>query len=303
VPVYFPDPVRDRKSGLDVPNPGCVNLDPVQALAYARSRAFEYHEDGRWHVDGTGDLGRISRQQDFIRRVLHRAFQRGARNPLVLRNLLDVGVHAITLDGDLTLDDLRELGTRFREFNPDDLLTYGLPVYDDVEDGAAVLKLDNRAAQRTLDVFRGEDPSRVAPDNTVVIIQNGTSETGLGQDAAEGLRALGFVVPPDQTFEADSFDVAETTVYYTRGNEARAALLASALGVDPVVDDFPLIVGGDVSVLIGADWQGVAPELRAETPGLVPVPPAATTTTTRPGATTSTTQVIGEVPEQPTTGC
>jgi hypothetical protein len=58
-----------------------------------------------------------------------------------------------------------------------------------------------------------------------------------------------------------------------------------------------------VSVLIGADWQGVAPELRAETPGLVPVPPAATTTTTRPGATTSTTQVIGEVPEQPTTGC
>jgi LCP family protein required for cell wall assembly len=52
VPVYFAEPVRDRKTGLAVDEPGCVTLDPVQALAYARSRAYEFFEDGRWHVDG-----------------------------------------------------------------------------------------------------------------------------------------------------------------------------------------------------------------------------------------------------------
>jgi len=60
VPVYFPDPVRDRRSQLNIPDAGCVTLDPVQALAYARSRAFEVRRDGHWEVDGSGDLGRIS---------------------------------------------------------------------------------------------------------------------------------------------------------------------------------------------------------------------------------------------------
>lgn len=37
VPVYLTAPVRDRNTGLFQPEPGCVTLDPVQALAYARS--------------------------------------------------------------------------------------------------------------------------------------------------------------------------------------------------------------------------------------------------------------------------
>ena len=46
VPIYFPEPVRDRHSGLDVPEPGCITLDPVQALAFARSRAYEVRATG-----------------------------------------------------------------------------------------------------------------------------------------------------------------------------------------------------------------------------------------------------------------
>ena len=302
IPVYFDSAVRDRNSGLWVPRAGCVTLSPVQALAYARSRSYEFRdEDGDWRTDPTGDLGRISRQQDFIRRALHRAFQRGARNPAVLADLVGVGTRAITIDDDLTPSDLLELGNRFRSFDPSNLRTFTLPVLDDVVGGAAVLQLDTTRAQPVLDVFRGEDPDRVAPDNTVVLVQNGTTSSGRAADAADGLRSLDFVVPPDNVGDATSFDVERTTVLYLEGEEERAELVARALAVDPVVEEGDYIVGADVSVLIGADWPGVGEQLREATPGLVPTTSTTTprsTTTTTPRSTTSTT-AVGAVPATP----
>jgi LCP family protein required for cell wall assembly len=310
VPVYFPEPVRDRNSGLSVPDAGCITLDPEQALAYARSRAYEVLRDGRWDVDGSGDLGRISRQQDFIRRALHRAFQRGARNPSVLARLLQEGTRAISLDSALPIEDLVRIGQRFRSFDPDELATYELPVTDAVAGGAQVLRLDTRRAQPILDVFRGADPGQVAVDNTVVEVLNGTTTAGLAGDVAAALRALGFVVPPDNAGDADSTDVAQTTVRYRAGGEAQAALVARALAIDPVVEEVRTLVGADVSLVVGADWEGVAGELRPLTPGLVEVPapsPDATTSTTTTvagAASSTTTSVFGEVPTAPPgTGC
>ena len=303
VPVYFETPARDRNSGLWVPEAGCVTLDPVQALAYARSRAFQIRDDdGDWRTDPTGDLGRISRQQDFIRRALHRAFQRGARNPGVLADLVGVGTRAITIDGDLTPSDLLELGNRFRNFDPSNLVTYTLPVLDDVVGGAAVLRLDTTRAQEVLDVFRGVDPARVAPDNTVVLVQNGTGVSGRAGEAAAAFRELDFVVPPDNVGDAASFDVERTTVLYVEGEEARAELVARALAVDPVVEEGEYIVGADVSVVIGADWPGVGEQLREPTPGLVPTTSTTTprsTTSTTTGRSTTTTSVVGSVPTTP----
>ena len=291
VPVYFPDPVRDRQSGLSVPEAGCVTLDPVQALAFARSRTYEVRRDGRWEVDGSGDLGRISRQQDFIRRALHRAFQRGARNPAVLADLVQVGTEAVTIDGTLTPAALLELGQRFRSFDPETLVTYGLPVFDDVRGGAEVLRLDTVTAQPVLDVFRGEDPNRVAPDNTVVQVRNGTPQAALAEEIAVELRGLGFVLPPDAVADATSFDIPETTVLYREGEEERALLVAGALATDPVVEEGEFILGADIVLVVGADWPGTADELRTPAPGLV-----STTSTTRPASTTT----VGTVPESTT---
>jgi LCP family protein required for cell wall assembly len=57
--VYFPSPARDKSSGLHVTNPGCVHLDPDNALGYVRSRHYEYFEGGRWHDDPYSDFSRI----------------------------------------------------------------------------------------------------------------------------------------------------------------------------------------------------------------------------------------------------
>ena len=302
VPIYFAEPVRDRNSGLDVQITGCVTLDPVQALAYARSRAYEVYRDGRWRVDGTGDLGRITRQQHFIRQSLHQAFQRGARNPVVLADLVESGFRAITLDSTITLSDLSDIAMRFRSFDPNALVTYSLPVTPDVVGGADVLRLQERAAQPTLDIFRGATPGQVAVDNTVVEVRNGTATTGLADEAADALRELGFVVPPDNTGDAGSVDVATTVVQYVEGSEARAALVAQALGTDPVVEEVDDLTGADVSIVIGADWPGVGAELRPPTPGLVPTTAPPPTTTTSAQGPTDTTVPPGEAPAEPPAG-
>ena len=71
VEVCFDYAARDSGSGLDV-QPGCQNLQGSMALAYARSRHFEEwrpdeNGDYNWVPDNKNDLGRIERQQHFIR--------------------------------------------------------------------------------------------------------------------------------------------------------------------------------------------------------------------------------------------
>ena len=89
VKVYISHPMRDGRAGLDLPTAGCQMLDESQALAYARSRHLQWQDaDGDWHYDGTGDLGRIKRQQDFVRRTISQAIAKGARNPATLARLV-----------------------------------------------------------------------------------------------------------------------------------------------------------------------------------------------------------------------
>jgi LCP family protein required for cell wall assembly len=40
VPLFFPAPARDKKTGLNVPEAGCQNLNGEQAFAYVRSRFY-----------------------------------------------------------------------------------------------------------------------------------------------------------------------------------------------------------------------------------------------------------------------
>ncbi|MEZ5251281.1 MAG: LCP family protein [Ilumatobacteraceae bacterium] len=68
VAVPFEYPARDVNTGLYVAEPGCFTFDGDHALAYVRSRKYQYYVDGKWKSDPVSDLGRVSRQQDFLRR-------------------------------------------------------------------------------------------------------------------------------------------------------------------------------------------------------------------------------------------
>jgi LCP family protein required for cell wall assembly len=295
VPVYFPTPVRDRKTGLDVKEPGCITLGGSQALAYARSRAYQLFEHGRWRTDPTGDLGRISRQQDFIRRALKRAAAKGIRNPVTLNRLVDVGLRSVIVDEKFSADDIASLGNRLRTFNPANLAMYALPVADDTVGGAAILRMVAKTAQPVLDIFRGVQTGDLKPSAVRIQVLNGTGKSGQATTVARDLASVGF--GSAGTADADAFGHARTIVRYTAGNEGAADLVERYLTAGADLEKVTATLAGDVVVISGQDYAGVRQEPLPST--------SSTSSTTGPGSsstssTTSTsTSIIGEVPSAP----
>src|SRR5436190_3612629 len=286
IDVYFPAPARDRSSFLDVPTAGCVSLGGQQALTYVRSRHFQFYEDGRWRTDPSGDLGRISRQQDFIIRALHRAVEQGARNPITLNRLVDAGLATVTVDDLLTADDLITLGAAFRGFEPGSLDTYALPTRPDKAGAADILRLQDGEAQPILDRFRGTDPEALRPGDVRVQVLNGTGLAGQAGLISDALTAVGFGAAG--TGEATRFDVTDPIVRYRAGSEAKADLVARYLDapVQRDIVDGPL--DADVIVVTGTRLTGVRAQPLPAGPSTT-TSSTTTTTTSSGGASTSST--------------
>lgn len=163
VPIYLEHPVRDRNTGLFLTETGCIDILPGQALAYVRSRHFQYQDsdtydpNGRWISDSSSDLGRISRQQDFIQRAAEKAISLGLRDPIAAFGLIEAGLGAMLVDENLTLGQIQDLIGEFRAFSVDSLEKYQLPTTGNNGGNVSYQKIDFLAAEPMLDVFRGAD--------------------------------------------------------------------------------------------------------------------------------------------------
>ncbi len=146
IDLDFPVPVRDWKdgrnnSGLDVPAAGCRRLDGQQALALARSRYFQYLDShGTWQYDPGFDLGRVRRQQTFLRVLAVKALSKGLANPLRANAFASSLVHSLTRDKDLSIGQVARLAGAFRSFHPDQLASQTIPTTVAVHQGATVLR-------------------------------------------------------------------------------------------------------------------------------------------------------------------
>lgn len=310
VPVYFAVPVRDRNTGLMVEEPGCIELGSRQALAYARSRHFEFQDErGRWRTDGTGDLGRITRQQDFIKRALGRASDRGIRNPSTAVGLVDAAASAVVLDDTLSAGTILDLLNQFRSFNPDDLLTEQVPTTSGERGGVAYQDVEWEAARPLLAGFWGIDLAEgTKVDDVIVDVRATSADAEAAATAVAQLDAFGF----DAEVLTSRSSTSTTTITYGPDGREAARHLARHLPVVPraVLDDD--IVGPRVVLTVGRDFQGV----REQPVGDAELPadylPAPTTTTAppvmedpgAPGDDTTTTTVIedGAPPDAPPPG-
>lgn len=300
VPVYFSEAVRDDYSGLRIDSPGCVNLDGHQALGFARSRFLEIQDPdtGRWRTDPSGDLGRMTRQQEFIRRAISKAVSKGLTNPVTLNELVGVGVDFVGLDPTLSASDIVSLGRRFASFDADSLQTFSVPAEPfRTAGGASVLDLDEREAERIFNIFRGLDPGELTPGLVEVTVLNGIGEQGLAGDVTAALDQIGFTTgTPGDTVEPET----STAIHHAPGDEAAAVLVARHVS-GPV--EFGLdedLASGEVVLVAGADFT----TLHEQPSPTVPELPSTTGSTDGDGgadisSTTTTTEVVGYVPEPP----
>lgn len=119
IKIPFLTPLRDRNTRLSVPKAGCFKFDGDHALAYVRSRHLQYQNSaGTWKSEGTADIGRIKRQQDFIRRVMNAVRSKGALNLGLVTKLVRSFEKRVVVDKNLTAQDVLSLAGALKNFDP-----------------------------------------------------------------------------------------------------------------------------------------------------------------------------------------
>ena len=313
VPMWFDAPVRDVQSGLRVEQAGCNVLDPAQALALARSRHLEYRTDGGWETDPTGDLGRITRQQVFLRRAMDQVRTMGIDDMGNLRRLIDVGIESVSIDDGLALDDMIDLGRRFGSAPPEALRTHALPVSPwRTSGGASVLRMEEGESQPVLNVFRGLPPDTITPSQvTHVEVLNGTGEDGQAGLVSDALAEVGFGMEGVGDVEGADVPRLHTRIRFAPGADRMADLVRRHLtsGAELVVDDS--LDDEEVVVETGQDFTTVgmtasAPDATSEAPPSTMGSTSSSATdpdtpTTAPPETTTTTEAPGYSPDPEST--
>ncbi|HEY4376934.1 MAG TPA: LCP family protein, partial [Acidimicrobiales bacterium] len=259
IPLWFDRAMRDSNSGLDVEHPGCVVLDGYKALGFARARHLRYMLNGEWHYDGTGDLGRISRQQLFLRKTIDVAERKGLGNPLVLKHLVEAATKNLTIDKGISASDLVALAQRFRSFDGDALKTLTMPATPfTTSGGAQVLHLDTTAAEPILNIFRGKSLADVTEKSVHVTVLNSSGTDGEATAVAAALHGAGLGIARwGNGTELDHPDDAHTSIRYADGAQAAAGLVARHLTVAASATEDSSLAPGEVVLFVGHDFTTV----------------------------------------------
>ncbi len=311
VRMYFPEPVYDANSGLDVASPGCQLLDGYRALEVVRARHLQYkpptvtsNRPSTWPQDPESDLSRIRRDHEFLRVLASAVAKKGLDNPLTDQALLSSLLPQMRVDQGFSVGEMVDLVTTFHQVKPTGVPQYTLPVsvdpslsflYDGVNYGSVALPVQPQDAQiidRFLGVSADTDTmtgARLArPGSLSVTVSNGTGETMQATTIAHALGALGFeaAVAADATHQNP---LAETVVYYASPSQlAGAEAVLRTLTGPAVVARNPKLAGAGVTVLTGSDLSVAPPATESTTPpttapstdtaDTLPAPNPATTT-------------------------
>jgi LCP family protein required for cell wall assembly len=168
VRVPFATPVKDKNTNLLIEQAGCHTFGGEEGLAYVRSRHFRYYDakSKKWIEDPAADRGRISRQQDFLRRAIQKALDKSAGNPTIAKDLIDAALQYVILDANLTAGKLLELASAMKNLDASTMKTYQIEGSGKMVGELSVieprLKTDNMKA--VLAVFQGRARLVDAPE-------------------------------------------------------------------------------------------------------------------------------------------
>ncbi|MGH9300356.1 MAG: LCP family protein [Acidimicrobiales bacterium] len=288
--MYFPTQLKDKNSGLNITQTGCVHLNGAMALALARSRDTQYlNHNGQFTYDPTGDLGRIQRQHIFLHVLMHKALSAGLSNPLTANALVSKAVGDVTIDNGLSAADILSLAEKFKSTNPAQVAEYTLPniaktnYHVNGVNYGDVLLPNPSADQAVINAWMGQSSHSpggsaptVSPFSVSVQVLNGSGHTGQAAQAAAALKSGGFMV--SGTGNAASVGGNDSVLAYAPGKKAAAELLKGDISGPVQMKAGTSSQPADVVLTTGTSFAGIhAP----------PVPAPGTSTSTPAGGSGS----------------
>jgi anionic cell wall polymer biosynthesis LytR-Cps2A-Psr (LCP) family protein len=125
-----------------------------------RSRHYKWFDPKtmKWTSDGSSDWGRISRQQDFMKRVIRKSLEKAKTNPRVASGILNAALKNIITDDRLSPLTVLQLGQAMKNFNTDTMGSYTMPGTGTLIDDMSVIlpDLESATSKKILAVFQGK---------------------------------------------------------------------------------------------------------------------------------------------------
>lgn len=313
--MYFPEPVFDPDSDLDITTVGCHHLNGFHALQVVRARHMVHKGPGvtsnnpaNWTPEAQSDLARIRRDHEFLRVLATAVAKKGLSDPLTDRSIVSGVAPDLTVDSGFSASHMINLVLTYHSVGINSAPQLTLPVLEDTfgsyqykgGDYGDIEFPAQPTDQSVVDSFLGITSSTnsltgaplPAPGRVTVSVENGTGVTNQATTTSAALGALGF----HMTELGDTTPVgqeAETVVYY--GSKSPAVLAAAqevansisgsvTLGFDPSM----VLGGAEVTVDTGTNFSVNPPKAGATTPKKSKSSKGTTTTTTAPTTTTTT---------------
>jgi polyisoprenyl-teichoic acid--peptidoglycan teichoic acid transferase len=295
VPVYFPAPARDALSGLNAAYPGCYHFNGAAALSFVRSRHMEVYDTATrsWKsVDAVPDIGRIGRQQAFLRQIASVALNHALSNPFSANSLVDNVISELKLDDSFGRGDLFNLVAAFQGASTNDpshVQTTTLPwKTGPTVQGQDVLYLKQPQADQVLAQLRdfsgggGSSPAtssgastpNAATSSVRVRVLNASGTAGAAARTLSTLQSSGFASAG--TGNDPRGRISSTEIRYRSSSDAAARLLATYVPSAQLVVDNS-VTGADAVLVLGRSFTGVTTPSRTAASPATPAAPAATT--------------------------
>jgi LCP family protein required for cell wall assembly len=252
----------DALGGLTIYVPRDMKYKDDTQHLYIDLKQGEQHLDGnkavqflRFRYDQYGDIGRVQRQQTFIRALVEQALK-----PQTLLRIPDIlSIVQSHIDTNLTVEELIALAGFAGQTKRSNVQMVMLPggFSGDGKKEISYWLPNTQKIQQIVAQYFGQGYSEVAetPETTNlrIAIQDSTGNPEAIQAMVRSLNEAGY----RRVFIADKYPepLQKTRIVAQSGNDTGAAMLRGTLGVGEVLVESTGNLGSDITIKLGEDWQ------------------------------------------------
>jgi LCP family protein required for cell wall assembly len=235
VKMYFPTPIYDADSDLNIERSGCYTLNGIKALQLVRARHLQIqpnpsnHDPKTWPLEALSDLARIERTHEFMRVLAAKVSARGLGNPLTDQSIATSVLPDLTVDNGFSEGTMVGLAEKFAHTSITNVPQFTYPVtsvvtgsllYQGYYYGDVVFPVQPtglNAVNQIFDVGTNDNTftgaALPAPSSFKMTVENGTGVANQAASIANPLTAKGFDILSTGDVTSNG-PVSESVVWY-----------------------------------------------------------------------------------------